>query len=275
VSSYAFTAQAAPAWLQKGLTLPPETFVSVIGAAKVVQAPAAGASLMLQAANGSAFVAKAANLALVTSWQRLHVPLLTVGNGSVSTFVQFVASGSPAVVRIDDIRVQLGSWWEQDNLANLSFEWGCRFRGLAPTYWSAPDAWSSYQAICDSDPTVRPGAAPGSKSVRLTLQAGDGSVYKDLTFLKPGDTAVVSGWARGIGVDPGAAMQAIVGNGYGFYVLGAPNQHTAPLACDGVWRQFVLTYVVPNNPSFTRIYLGCYDTAGAQCWWDDIAVSIQ
>ena len=276
-NSYALVAQAANASLQKQLTLPAETFVSVIGAAKVVQAPGGGAQLLLQSINGATTVTKAANLLLLNTWQRVQVPLLTVGAGASPTVVKFVASGLPATVRLDDIRVQIGSWWDDDNLGNLGFELECRHPGQKPNYWTAPDAWLTYQASCVPDAGIlRPGAAPGSRSVRTTLQGSYGNVYKQLTFLRTGETAVVRGWVRGVSANPGANMQAIVGNGPTFYVPGfGPNQHSGAIACDGIWRQFQLTYVVPSNPSYTRIDLGLFDVSGTQCWFDDITVDIQ
>ncbi len=272
--SVTLAAQAVNGTLQKRLTLPPETFVSVIGAAKVLQAPGGGAPLRLQVANGANVQAAPLAPAPLGTWQRVHVPLLTVGTATPLTTMEFVAGGLPATVRLDDVRVQVGSWWEADNLANLGFEWGCRYQGLAPTYWSAPDAWQSYQVHGESDASiVRPAAAAGSRSIRLTLQGPDGSLYKDLTFLRPGDTMVVTGWARGVG---GGLMRANIGDGATFAIVGfGPNVLTPPLPCDGTWRQFQLTYVPPSNPTYTRLYLGCYASAGVQCWWDDLTVEIQ
>jgi len=272
--SYELVAQSG-AVLQKQVTLSPGTFVTVVGAAKVLQYPTGGAQLLLRAANGATTMSKAVGPQLNT-WQRVHVPLLTVGTAASPTLLQFVAGGLPARVRLDDYRVQVGSWWDTDNFGNVGFELGYRFSGMAPNYWSAPDAWNSFQVRCSGDTgNVRPGAAPGSRSLRMDLTALNGHVYKDLTFLRHGDTAVVRGWTRG--VSPGQGVtQAAIGDGPNFFVLGlGSNQQTPAMLCDGVWRSFMLTYVVPSNPTYTRLNLACYDVPGTQCWFDDITVEIQ
>lgn len=209
------------------------------------------------------------------TWQDVHVPLLTVDTSP--TVVQFLAGGLPATVRLDGFRVQIGSWWDNDNLGNLGFEGGYRFLGLSPTNGPAPDAWRGQGVFCSADTgSVRPGAAAGSQSTRLTLQGGTGGLLKDLTFLRAGDTVVLRGWVRGVSANAGARNAVIIGNGASFYVVGlGPNQHSGPIACDGLWRQFQLTYLVPVNPSYTRIFLAFYDVAGSQCWFDDVTVEIQ
>jgi len=271
-ASYALVAQAANGSLTKRLSLPAETFVTLIGSAKVVQAPAGGAPLLLQAGNGATVMSGEVDPLQPNVWQRVHVPMLTVGSAPAATFVQFLAGGLPATVRLDGFRVHLGSWWDNDNLANLGFQ------GLAPTTWTAPDGWRASTVACVADTgNVRPGALPGSRSVRMTLQGAIfGDIRKDLTFLRAGDTVVVTGWVRGVSANSGARAEVIVGNGDTFFVVGlGNNQHSGPLPYDGTWRQFQITYVVPNNPSFTRIDLGSYDVPGTQCWYDDITVSIR
>lgn len=275
-TAYALTASAANAALQKQLVLPAETFVDVVGAAKVTTPPPGGAQLLLQAFQGPNVASKALALAPLNTWQRVQVPQLAVGSGPGATFVKFYAAGLPAAVRLDDIRVNLGSWWDDDNFVNLGFELDYRDRGAAPTYWSAPDAWRAYQVTCAPDPAIlRPGAAPGSRSTRVTLQQATGNLYKILTFLRGGDTAVVRGFARGVSANPNARSAIIIGNGPTYYALQPPNQHSPGLPCDGLWRSFQLTYVVPSNPSYTRLDVYMSDAIGSQFWFDDFTVEIQ
>lgn len=275
-NSYALTTTAANAALQKQLTLPPETFVDVLGAAKVVTPPGGGAQILLQAFQGSNVATKSLALTQLNTWQRVQVPQLAVGNGPGATFVKFFAASQPTTVRLDDIRVNLGSWWDDDNFVNLGFELDYRDRGAAPTFWSAPDAWRAYQVSCAPEPAIlRPGAAPGSRSTKATLQQATGNLYKTLTLLRRGDTAVVRGWARGVSANPNARSAIIIGDGPTYYALQPPNQHSAALPCDGLWRSFQLTYVVPLNPSYTRLDVYMSDAIGGQFWFDDFTVEIQ
>jgi hypothetical protein len=273
---YELVAQAANATLQKQLTLPAGTFVTVLAAAKVLQAPTGGATLRLEASNGTTTTGKALDVSSPNAWQRVHVPLLTVGSPGSPTIVRFVAGGLPATVRLDDVRVLVGSWWEVDNLGNLDFELGCRTRGTAPLHSATPDAWASYQLDCSPAPgVVRPGST-GAQSVTAMLQAESGNLYKDLTFLRRGDTAVVRGWVRGVSSNPAANIAAIIGDGPNYHVYQyGPNQHSGPMPCDGAWHQFLLTYVVPVDPTYTRFDLSIYDAPGTQCWFDDVTVEIR
>ena len=93
---------------------------------------------------------------------------------------------------------------------------------------------------------------------------------------RQGDTAVFRGWVRAISSNPAANIAAIIGDGPNYHVYQyGPNQHSGPMPCDGVWHQFTLTYVVPLNPSYTRLDLSIYDAPGTQCWFDDVSVEIR
>ncbi len=278
VSSYQLVAQAPNASLSKQLSLPTETSVTLIGLAKVVQAPSGGGQLLLRSSNGPAVSSKALDLLQPNVWQRVHVPLLTIGAAASPTPLQFTASGLPATVRLDAFRVHVGSWWDNDNLANLDFEGAYRFQGQGPTSWSTPDAWRSFLIRCAEDSgNVRPGAAPGSKSMRMTLESGtNGNLWKDLTFLRAGDTVVIRGWSRGVSANAGSGAVLIVGDGSTAFVVGLGNNQVSPLMpFDGIWRQFQVTYLVPANPTFTRIYCAMADVPGTQCWYDDLTVEIR
>jgi hypothetical protein len=272
--AYQFAAQAANAALQKQLTLPPETLLTVLGSARLLQAPPGGA-VQLQTSQGGNTRTASANLAALNVWRRLHVPLLTTGQGLGPTSLRFLSSGQPAVVQIDDFRVVIGSWWDMDNFGNLDFEQPCRYSGVAPAYWSAPDCWTSFQATCTPDGSVvRPGALPGSRSLRLQPTSTLGSITKQWTFLRANDKVTVTGYARGTPT-PGASMQAVLGNGPLFYLPQPPNQFSAPMPCDGAWRQFTMVYVVPPNPSYTRLDLGVFNATGVQTWYDDLTVTVE
>lgn len=270
-TALACSVAAATTLLQKHLVLPPQTTVSVLGGTKVLQAPATG-QLRWQASQGAQFLSRAAAPTPLGAWQRLTVPLLTVGAGAGPVALGFAATGAPAQVRLDDVRVQVGSWWDYDNLANLDFEQPCRHSGHVPTYWQAPDCWRSFQVRCEPDAaTVRPGASPGSHSVRMVLTAGSGTIGKDLSFLRPGDRLVVTGHARGQSTTPGAFVQALVLEG----TTNAVFQATPTMACDGTWRPFTLNCTIPASFTYIRLLLTCFDAPGSACWFDDLTVEVQ
>lgn len=272
-TSYAFTNPAAPASLTKSLTLPPQTFVTLVGTAMVTQAPGSG-TLACVTSQGATSLSRPFTSTLLNAWQRAQVPMLTT-SGTAPVNVQFLASGAPATTRLDDFRVAISSWWDEDNLGNLGFEGLYRDQGAAPTYAAAPDCWRSFRVAGAADAaTLRPGAAGGSRSLQGTLLGSSGNVYKILTWLRAGDVVQVSGWARGTGGGT-ANQQVIVGNGPNFFVVAAPNVFSGPLPSNGTWQQFSLTYTVPTNPSYTRIDLGCFGQPGNQFWFDDLTVTIQ
>lgn len=270
-TSRELTAQAANASLRKALLLPPETYVTVIANTKLMQSVSTLPQLRISHGGTTHAVAIGSTIG---SWRRAHVPTLTVGGAPGPTIVELVAGSAPATVRIDDVRLLVSSWWEQDNLGNLDFEGGYRFTGQAPGYWPAPDAWASSYVRCEPDASVvRPGAAPGSRSMRMTQLARGSDVFKELSFLRPGDQVNVTGWVRALGQFPGAVAQVVIGDGSTWFAATGNNQ-IVPHACDGVWRQFNVTYTVPASPSITRIDLGCWDAVGTQCWYDDLTVTV-
>jgi hypothetical protein len=261
---------AAGGSIRKILSLPPETYVTVIASTKLLQV---GGSVPEVRVSQGGNVSTAPLGPASGAWRRTHVPILTV-NGTAPTVVELVCPGS-ATLRVDDVRVRVNSWWDNDNLANLDFEGG--YRHLSPFQPSsrAPDAWTSGLAMCDADTgTVRPGAPAGSRSVRATIAPEYGFIYKDLSFCRPGDQVVVSGWMRGLAAGPGTGMAAQVGDGPTWSLPIGNNQQVIH-PTDGVWRQFTLTYTVPPNVTFTRVSLSCWNQSGAQCWFDDLSVRIQ
>ncbi|MFY9343243.1 MAG: hypothetical protein WAT39_12175 [Planctomycetota bacterium] len=271
-SVYQFQGTAAGAYLQKQFTMPVDTYVSFLGSARITAAPTSGV-LQFSTWNGAQAPTDALNLGLINSWQRLHVPV--VNTTALGTTLRFTHTGTGGLVQLDDMRMLVGNWWEQDNLGNLGFEGLCRDQGLAPNYWVAPDAWYAFQVQCATDAGVtRPGALAGSTSIRMTPTAASGSISKSGTFFRAGESVRVRGWMRGTPT-AGANMQAVVGNGAGFAVVAPPNVFSGPQPCDGVWRQFDLTYVVPTSPSYTRIDLGATNLTGVQVWYDDVTVKVQ
>lgn len=210
------------------------------------------------------------------AWQRVLVPLLTTGPTTSTVTLQFASANTNAAVRLDDLRVVLGSWWDDDNLLNFDFDGRCRARGRAPDYWPEPDGWRSYQLLCEPDPTnLAPGAPANSQSLRVTLQGPIGNVYKQLGFLRPGDRVSVSGWVR----VPNGSVQVLIGDGFTFYASTPPNIQSTPLGASLGWQQVTWpgtgVYVVPANPTFTRIDLTCQGPVGSQIWLDQFTVSIQ
>ena len=99
------------------------------------------------------------------------------------------------------------------------------------------------------------------------------NLSKSLSFLRAGDRVRFTGWVRGTPATAGR-ISALVGNGVNFFVVAPPNVFSGPILCDGTWYQFDITYVVPNNPSFTRLDVSARNMAGATVWFDDFRVEI-
>jgi hypothetical protein len=264
-------ASAGGGTMSKSLTLSPDTHVTVIVSTKLLQS--AGPSPEIRVRHGGTTMS--ASLGPATgSWRRTHVPLLTTASGSVPTIIELVCSGG-ATLRIDDVRVCIHSWWDNASLANLNFDGQCRHTGPAPTFLRSPDGWLAGLADCEPDPGVlRPGAGVGTRSVRATMPPSYGHFYKDLGSLRAGDQVVISGWMRGVAVGTNTTVAAQIGDGPTWAYATGNNQEVLH-PCDGVWRQFNMTYTVPPNHTTTRLGLSGWTPAGAQCWFDDLTVTIQ
>jgi hypothetical protein len=246
--------------------------VSLVGATKAMQLPASGSTVCTTAQGATTLSAPIPTV--LSTWKRTQVPMLTT-SGAAPVTLGVLANGTGALSRFDDFRVAIGSWWDEDNLGNLGFEGLYRDQGTAPAYAPSPDCWRTFRVNCAADSVnLRPGAAPGSRSLQATLLGTSGNIYKQLTWLRTGDTVVVSGYARGTGGGT-ANLQVIVGNGANFFVVAPPNVFSGPLAANGTWQPFSLTYAVPSNPSYTRIDLGCFGQPGQTFWFDDLTVTIQ
>lgn len=264
---------SANATLAKVPLLPPGTLLDVLGVATVVVPPASGAAA-LQVVQGATLAQSVLGPAVGVP-RVVHVPNFTVPMLGPTT-IRWLGAGSNATLELDHMRVQVGNWWDADNLGNLGFELGCRHQGSAPNYWAVPDCWSGTQLHCTPDPAVlRPGAAPLSRSIRGQAFGASANLWKNLTFLRAGETVVVRGYVRGVASDPAARVQVIVGNGANFFQVAPPNVFSAPFLCNGAWNNFQLTYTVPNNPSYTRINLAMNNGDGGQVWFDDMEVVIQ
>lgn len=271
--AYSASFANAGAWLGKQLTLPPETTVDLFARVDVPSGPA-GASL-LRAGDGSGANSTALPAASAT-WSIVQVPTRRA-SGLSPFFVQVLAPAGPAQAALDDVCVQIGSWWDDDNLANLDCEGECHYVGQAPDYLSAPDGFRSFQVQCEPAPGVVPPGSPGTRSLQMTLQKGTfGSISKRLTFLRAGDVLVLRGRCRSLSNNPGANLQVLVGDGPNFYQTNLGNNvQSGPLASNGTWHTFQLQYTVPQNPTYTRLDFGLYDAVGAVCNYDDMTVEIR
>lgn len=273
VSSVRVTPQAAGDSLTKSLSLPPETSVALLGYAKMSQAPANPLFLAVQ--NGALLAAtNAVNGATVFGqWQLLQAPLLTLPVGTAPTHLRLIANGPSSGIQLDDLRLHLGSWWENESLMNLGFEGGYRFQGAGPEEWRSPDSWRGFRADCEPESAIlRPGAATGSRSMKMTLTAGNyGSIRKDLRFLRPGDRIVVSGHVLGLSAANGARGGVRIFNG------GTTVATTGNLNFTGAWVPFSLQYLIPATsplPQYIRIDVAVYGVAGTQCYYDDLHVQV-
>jgi hypothetical protein len=264
---------AANGTLAKVPQVPPGTLLDVLGVATLVTPPATG-TLALQVLQG-AVAAQSAVGATVGVPTVVQVPNFTVPALGPTT-IRWLGAPASATLELDHMRVQVGNWWDADNLGNLAFEMGCRYQGAAPNYWPVPDCWSGSQMQCESDgAVVRPGAAAGSRSIRGLAIGSSANLWKNLTFLRAGETVTVRGWVRGVASSPSASVQVIVGNGATFFQVQPPNVFSTPFPCNGAWNSFVITYTVPNNPTYTRLNLALNNGDGGQCWFDDMEVTIQ
>lgn len=269
-TSRQLVAGAGGGWLRKSLTLPTETYVTVVASTKLTQLT--GAAPTLRVTQGGNVVSAPISTTL-GAWRRVHVPMLTV-TGTGPTVVELVVPGA-ATVQLDDVRLRVNSWWDNENLANLGFEGSFRHTQGGPLYCRTPDTWWTSLANCEPDTAVvRPGAAAGSRSVRATMPRNYGVIYKDLTFLRPGDVVVVTGWMRGSPTGINAGMAAQIGDGANWSLPTGNNQQVI-LPCNGLWHSFTLNYTVPPNPTTTRLGLSGWSATGSQCWFDDLTVSIQ
>lgn len=271
---YQFQPVAAAASVGKVLTLPPSTGVSLLGTAQVQSAPASGTARFV-ATHGA--LSAAVPLAMASgSWQRALAPLLTTGASLGTVSLQFETANTSNALRLDDLRVVLGSWWDDDNLLNFDFDDDCRARGRAPDYWPEPDGWRGFRLSCETDAAdLAPGAAVGSRSLRTTLHAPLGNIYKQLRCLRAGDRLSLTGWVK----VPNGTVQVLIGDGFTYYTSTPPNVQSNLLTAGPGWQQITWpgsgTYVVPANPTFTRIDLVCQGPVGSQVWFDQFTVSIQ
>ena len=215
------------------------------------------------------------------TWRLLHVPTYTVGSGETSTRVSLGASGASAFdVTVDDVRVRVANWWENDNLLNLDFDGGFRDRGRAPLFQPSPDAWRAWGARCLPEYSVRrPGAGAGTRSLKLTAQDVNGFIQKDLSFLAPGDRFTLKGWVRGDPAAGGAACYTMVqvGEGHDYWNTANGVNKKWSVAGDGQWHAFTIDYVVPAPPTkqaFTRISVVSWGAPGNVLFADDFSAVI-
>tara|TARA_R110002072_G_scaffold243682_4_gene402844 strand:- start:17381 stop:19801 length:2421 start_codon:yes stop_codon:yes gene_type:complete len=260
--------QSLPASVEKSLNLPPDTSVELYGSSSLLQ----GAAPQARIAQGPTQTFSPLP-STGPSFERFFVaPFLTGSNGPLLIGLD---AASTSTFGVDDLHVQVASWWDNHNLANLSFEAGFRFTGRSPAFWSAPDYWSSTQAQSFADSAnVRPGAAAGSTSARIVIDGATGAIYKDIDYLRAGDELVLEGWMRGIIATGPGWVRAGIGDGLSFWQPSGNNVSTQ-LPVDGSWQWFSLTYVVPPNPTFTRLNLSAIGSAGMQAWFDDLTVVLQ
>jgi hypothetical protein len=271
LAAYAATSQTGTATLRKTFALPPET---VLAAQLPLQLTTlgAGASATLRVGQGAMVGVATADPLRMNAWQILQSPPVALGSGNA--YVEYAGNGLPIQATLDDVRVQIASWWEDDNLANLDFEGEVRNQGTTPAAASAPDFWTAFQCRTETTATItRPGAGAGSRAVQVSPTSSLCNLSKSLSFLRAGDRVRFTGWVRGTPATAGR-ISALVGNGVNFFVVAPPNVFSGPILCDGTWYQFDITYVVPNNPSFTRLDVSARNMAGATVWFDDFRVEI-
>jgi hypothetical protein len=280
--SYRYQTSGSAGRLFKSLTLPEGTHVTLLGHARI-QSLAGGQSLGFGlSAPGSTSRQGLLGTGL-TTWQLVSVPDLILGPGNAVPVEAafFNTPAGNADVLLDDVRVHISNWWDNNNLANLDFE-DTRYRdgGGYPEYWRAPDYWHVSRGIAVAESADRRPGSPGQRSVRVT-QLGDitTDLYKDWTFLLPGDVVTVQGWVKGIPIGTTSCwIQLQLGEGFSWNDRGYGNNQWAIFPSDRQWRQFSLTYTVPCPPikqAFTRFNVDCFRGDGNVLLVDDITVTIR
>jgi hypothetical protein len=261
--------------LWKSLAVEPGAYVHLLGWLNVASQNATPLALRIAGANNAN--RSSAGASATGSWQFVQVPIygaLTGETGQILSIDDGTGGSTDALV--DDLRVHVAAWWDQDNLANLSFDDPNAYRspGLAPDFWRGPDSWLVWQANCEPD-APRTGSG---RSVRMTTTAMQGTISKQLSFTRPGDRIAIRGFVRGIAA-PGAScwLKAQIGEGSW---LGSLAQNPATPG-DGSWVRFdVQGHVVPPRSSppakweFTHVIFECFGGAGNRMWIDDVEVEI-
>lgn len=224
------------------------------------------------------------------SWALLQAPQYVAGAIETGQELAIRNSGNAATdVFIDDLRVHVSTWWENNNLYNLDFDQaGYRLRTQAPDLWIAPDGWSVYEADC-RDSAPRPGEPTSNRTMELTNRDLQGSIRKQLEYLQPGDKVSISGYMRGVKASSASVCWIkclVFDNTSGLlHPASQPkvgSKEEVYFIADGNWHPFTVgPHVVPprSNPrtigEFTVILFDCYGGAGNRLYVDDLKVTVE
>ena len=111
------------------------------------------------------------------------------------------------------------------------------------------------------------------------MMFGDGAADFDYRRFLEGIGADHAGGNLAGDGDERNAIELGIGDGFTFYASTPPNIQSTPLGASLGWQQVTWpgtgVYVVPANPTFTRIDLTCQGPVGSQIWLDQFTVSIQ
>lgn len=278
--SLQYTSVGSGGMVTKYLDVPRGAVVDAVGFVEVDrQAATSPLELVVEgrdSSGGSTGNATRAEARDVNGWQVLQAPSYVAGWNDAAVAPCFTdGSSGRTTARMDDLRVHVSAWWDNDNLYNLGFEAGYRSVGLAPDFSTAPDGWWIWAGNAAAS-SPRPGSR-GRHSTNLVADAEQAFLVKDLTFTQPGDLITVTGWVRG---DQGASspkcwITPAIGEGQA--LAGMSKQ----MFQGGTgWQQFQIQHRVPARSAtrrrweFTRIQFQCYGGRGNSMKLDDLRVTI-
>ena len=215
-------------------------------------------------------------------WKFFQLPSFVVGaNESPVEFgVRHSGTNGLVDVLLDDFDLRVTRWWVDDNLRNLGFD-EPTYRYLAEPSggWSRPNNWQVWAARAERESSDRrPGAKHGSYATRLWAENSSAQLFKNFSFLEPGQTLVVSGWVKAL---PNAAgpygINIHIGEDDGRWWDSSRGNNAHARFWDGAWHEFRLTYVVPSGSmkaERTRLAF-TLEADVAQILVDDVTVEIR
>ena len=267
---------ASSATMTKSVAVSPGSYVAARAWIKPIAAPP-NATLQFQV-SGSASGTTSFDVPLTApttnnGWIQVILPPHRVAalDGPIDVALAFTGSG--VTVRVDDLDVRPTSWWDRNTLTNLDFdEYELVGYSFPPTEYRYPAFWSTWNGNATFDATdTRPGAAPGSKSVRLGVVAGEGQLFKVLDDLAPNTTIVVTGWIK-VASPTQQAIKVHVGDEARWWDVNYGNNAMFYANYPQGWTPFTVNYLVPANGSKTRI---CITGAAPGCdiLVDDVEVT--
>jgi len=268
----------ANATMSKSLPVAPGCSLEVRAWIKPLQVPG-NSSLQLRVV-GSHSGTTAANVPLTTpstnnGWRQIILPAHHVDALDGPIDVEFAFAGNGLRVRIDDVQIRPTSWWDRESLANLDFDASDTVGFLfPPTEYRHPAFWWVWNGNAALESTlVRPGAAAGSRGLRLAVENAEGQIYKVIPDVAAGTTIHVTGWMRVVAAQR-EALKVHVGDDVRWWDPNFGTNQMFYVHDARIWTQFVVDYTVPSTTSKTRIAV-TGAAPGVDILVDDVEVTFQ